>query len=747
MFFNMQMLNSYLCKVNLKMPKHKPIIMKKNIYFSLLLMACTALFSPLKACQDTILFIPQYSFEGDRLIVELYQRQKTNLLSIQIGLLYDSNILEFDTLSIINGNTQNSNTQFNSLPGKLVMLNFNNNTLPTTIDNTKPLLTLKFKILNAQATSYFILDPDFINEFISDDIISSCISMSYNPLNINFGTITGMALLDMDNDCAGDTGSRILKDWKVIFENGNNTYIRTTKSDGSYSAGLPKGNYTVSLVPKNNLYTICTNPATVSILENQTLSDLNFTTRPVQSCAILQTNVNAAFFRRCFDNSVRIRYENIGTLNAENAKVEVLLDDYMTLISATLPYTLAGDTLVFTLGNINPDDAGYIDIVVNINCQDTEIGQTHCITALGYPNEPCFVPSNYAGSDVVVKGVCDNDEKVVFTLTNTGQGNMPTPLEYIVVEDDIMRAPVTYQLAANESLVVDLDADGKTYSLLTQNEENFPGLSKPRAFVEGCGTGNISTGFVNLFPMNDFDPFIDILCLQNIGAYDPNDILGFPVGYGDKKYIEKYDKIEYKIRFQNTGTDTAFNIVIRNMIENHLDLNTFKMTLASHDYSYQFEKDRELVVTFKNIQLVDSFKNETLSHGYLVYEIYPSEVLKDEDRIDNRAEIYFDFNTPIQTNTENHTIGRPIFVSSVISHDPKLKVTAYPNPTYSNLIIDVKKKDQLTYSIIDLNGRVLQSGIYNIETGIDCTALNQGIYLAQLSDRSNAIATIKFVKN
>lgn len=118
---------------------------------------------------------------------------------------------------------------------------------------------------------------------------------------------------------------------------------------------------------------------------------------------------------------IRIRYENIGTVAAENAKVEVLLDDYMTLISASLPYNLAGDSLVFALGNINPDDAGYIDIVVNINCQDTEIGQTHCITALGYPNEPCFVPSNYAGSDVVVKGVCDNDEKVVLHLPIQGK--------------------------------------------------------------------------------------------------------------------------------------------------------------------------------------------------------------------------------------------------------------------------------------------------------------------------------------
>lgn len=109
---------------------------------------------------------------------------------------------------------------------------------------------------------------------------------------------------------------------------------------------------------------------------------------------------------------------------------------------------------------------------------------------------------------------------------------------------------MTYQLAANESLVVDLDADGKTYSLLTQNEENFPGLSKPRAFVEGCGTGNISTGFVNLFPMNDFDPFIDILCLQNIGAYDPNDILGFPVGYGDKNTSKSMTKSNTKLDFK-----------------------------------------------------------------------------------------------------------------------------------------------------------------------------------------------------
>lgn len=712
-----------------------------------MLVALTALLSPLKACQDTILLIPQYSFEGDRLVVELYQHQKTNFLGLQIGFLFDADILEFDSIRVFNGNNSVSPTDFNWEPGRLLFAGLSNNALPLEIDNTKPFMTLKFKILNAQATSYFVLDPDFINEFISDNIISSCISMSYNPLNINFGTITGNALLDIDNDCVADPDSRILKDWMVFLDNGTNTYVRNIKADGSYSAGLPEGTYTVSLVPKNDLYSICTPPISVTITEDQTVPNIDFTANAIQSCAILQTNVNAAFFRRCFNNSVRIRYENIGTITAEDPGVAVILDEYMTIVSTSVPYTIIGDTLFFALGNVEPDASGHIDIVVNIDCQDTEIGQTHCITALGYPNEPCSIPTNYEGSDVTVNGVCDNDEKVVFTLTNKGQGNMPTPVVYIVVEDDIMRPPVSYQLAANESLVVDLDADGKTYSLLTQNEINFPGLSRPRAFVEGCGTGSTSTGFVNTFPMDDFDSFVDILCLQNIGAYDPNDITGFPSGYGDKKYIEKYDKIEYKIRFQNTGTDTAFNIVIRNLIEDHLDINTFKMTVASHDYSYQFEKDRELVVTFKDIQLVDSFKNEALSHGYLVYEIYPSKALIDEDRIDNRAEIYFDFNTPIQTNTENHTIGRPLFVSSVISYDPKVQVAAYPNPTYGNLIIDVTENDHLTYSIIDMTGKVLKSGVYNNGTGIDCTSLNQGIYLAQISYRSNAMATVKFIKN
>jgi hypothetical protein len=49
--------------------------------------------------------------------------------------------------------------------------------------------------------------------------------------------------------------------------------------------------------------------------------------------------------------------------------------------------------------------------------------------------------------------------------------------------------------------------------------------------IEGCG-GNINTGVVTQFSSYDGSPFLDIDCRMNIGAYDPNDKQGFPLGYG-----------------------------------------------------------------------------------------------------------------------------------------------------------------------------------------------------------------------
>lgn len=719
-------------------------MMKKYIFHFLITVTMLVFLPSVKACQDTVLLQPIYSFDNGELVVELYQTQKSNLLGLQAGFLFDRNVLLFKELMVME--TEAELSMLNMLPDRILLSYVENSSIAIAVDISKPLITLRFIIIDPHSSSYFVLDPDFFAEIITDVDSVSCLKMSYNPLNLNFGTIEGNAALDGDGDCVTDIDGRSLSYWKILFDDGNRSFLRTTKQDGSYQVALPAGNYTISLLPKNELYTVCSPPVSITLLEDQIVTDIDFVATPTQSCAILQTNVNASFFRRCFDNNIQVRYENIGTELAQNAKVAVILDDQMSLISASKPYFIQNDTLVFLIGDIQPDDFGFISLVVHIDCQSTFLGQTQCITSLGYPNQPCTIHPDYAGSNVIVTGECQNNQKIVFTIKNIGNGNMPTPLQYIVVEDDVMRPPVSYQLDVNQSLVVDMDADGKTYSLITQKEQNFPGLSRPRAFVEGCGTSMLSSGFVNNLPMDDNDPFIDILCLPNIGAYDPNDITGFATGVGIQKYIEKSDKLEYKIRFQNTGTDTAFNIVIRNDIAKELDISTFNLTIASHNFTYRFDDERQLVVTFSDIQLVDSFKNEPLSHGYLVYEIYPSQTLVDGDALLNLADIYFDFNTPIRTNVEYHTIGRPLFVSSVVAHDPKVRITAYPNPTSDRLVIDIDEIPNMQYTLYDGSGKIIDIGLYNHKEGIKCASLPTGIYMVNLTSQSKKIAFIKFVK-
>ncbi|MEL6141909.1 MAG: hypothetical protein AAFU67_09855, partial [Bacteroidota bacterium] len=58
----------------------------------------------------------------------------------------------------------------------------------------------------------------------------------------------------------------------------------------------------------------------------------------------------------------------------------------------------------------------------------------------------------------------------------------------------------------------------------------------------------------------------DVACVENGGSYDPNAKVAYPTGYGERHYIEEGTKLTYDIYFQNTGTDTAFTVIIRDTL-------------------------------------------------------------------------------------------------------------------------------------------------------------------------------------
>jgi uncharacterized repeat protein (TIGR01451 family) len=106
----------------------------------------------------------------------------------------------------------------------------------------------------------------------------------------------------------------------------------------------------------------------------------------------------------------------------------------------------------------------------------------------------------------------------------------------------------------------------------------------------------------------------------------------------------------YQVHFQNVGSDTAFNVVITDPLDEKFDLNTLELVNSSYPCNVSL-KGNEVEFFFDDIKLPPQLINDDGSNGFVVYKIKlkaPSSLLNDS--IVNSAGIYFDFNLPVATN-------------------------------------------------------------------------------------------------
>src|SRR5690606_35755460 len=96
------------------------------------------------------------------------------------------------------------------------------------------------------------------------------------------------------------------------------------------------------------------------------------------------------------------------------------------------------------------------------------------------------------------------------------------------------------------------------------------------------------------------------------GAYDPNDkqVSHEKVTMAQ---VSAQQPLTYTVRFQNTGTDTAFAVMVRDELSDMLDMNTLEVISVSHPYSVQFSGAKTIDWGFANILLPDSNTNEVAS--------------------------------------------------------------------------------------------------------------------------------------
>ncbi len=228
------------------------------------------------------------------------------------------------------------------------------------------------------------------------------------------------------------------------------------------------------------------------------------------------------------------------------------------------------------------------------------------------------------------------------------------------------------------------------------------------------------------------------LTIPVVCAFDPNDKRVFPEGDGPSHRVDMDQELQYLLRFQNTGNDTAFNILITDTLAGGLEPESVELISSSHDCWMQRANGNVLRFHFTNIQLPDSNVNEAESHGYVMFRCLGKTNNADPTTVSNRAAIYFDANPPVITNSTLSTFSNlSTGLSSVVSGGLLLQVT--PQPFRENCtikVMDPKNEAVYRYRIIDVSGKtVFGSGIFNgQEVVLQRNGLVSGLYLLEISD-------------
>jgi hypothetical protein len=244
-----------------------------------------------------------------------------------------------------------------------------------------------------------------------------------------------------------------------------------------------------------------------------------------------------------------------------------------------------------------------------------------------------------------------------------------------------------------------------------------------------------------VFPVvNDELPYDNSQDLKQkvVNSLDPNDKICSEGPVVGPEVIGNF--VHYIIRFENTGTFPAENVVVKDLIDlTKFDITTLTPVTSSHPFVTRISANNRVEFIFENINLpFDDSNND----GYVAFKIktLPSLVLG--DMFTNNANIYFDYNFPIVTNIAS------TIIQTLANQDFNFNdyFSLFPNPTNGILNIKTKKEVEISsISIFNTLGQLVLVATGN-NNSIDVASLKTGSYFIKIVS-NNGTANSKFIKN
>jgi len=244
------------------------------------------------------------------------------------------------------------------------------------------------------------------------------------------------------------------------------------------------------------------------------------------------------------------------------------------------------------------------------------------------------------------------------------------------------------------------------------------------------------------FTVSSFPSEVDETPLDNsftfqqtvVGSFDPNDKTCLEGNVISTEMIGNY--LHYNINFENTGTAAAEKIVVKDIIDTtKFDISTLQVLNISHATITKVSGNK-VEFMFDNINLLPA------AHGNIVFKLKTKSDLAIGSTVSNKADIYFDYNFPIETNTATSTFQ--LLNNTAFEIDDS--ITVYPNPAKNQITVNAKNTIN-SMQLFDVQGRIINTSLVNDrKLDFDISSYSNGIYFLKVTT-DKGIKTQKIIKD
>jgi hypothetical protein len=222
-----------------------------------------------------------------------------------------------------------------------------------------------------------------------------------------------------------------------------------------------------------------------------------------------------------------------------------------------------------------------------------------------------------------------------------------------------------------------------------------------------------------------------------VSSYDPNAI---EVNYPriTPAQVAAGQMLEYTIHFQNLGTAEAYNVILNDALDyRRLDLRNLQWLSQSHNCIWSLTGTGQLTVRFLNINLPDRNTDVIRSQGFVRFRVPAKNTLAVGEIIPNQADIVFDYNAPVLTNTATTTV---MLATAALARHEAAAWDAYPNPAKDVLTVsaELATAGRVQVALYDVLGRPVRQQAFTAPAGalrqvLDLRGLAAGVYVLRLT--------------